>query len=439
MKPRTKFEQIVVKANKRIKGINLKAVDWADKTMIKHIAFRTKNGVAVCSDCGHKFIHKGSEKYIHCQECGRMLEIKDTRERTNKQSAYFSTLHIQDGIQVQRVYKLKVIFNKGKTYERFVTEVCRLWINKEGKTAVTGLKRTLGYYVDSFNYGSEIELRQMNDVFSHISDTYIYPKFRLIPELKRNGLKHFKFDLHPFELMSRLLKDTRVETLLKGGNKRAFIHFMKNPSNLDLCWNSYKIALRHGYKISNIQLWCDTIKLLDRCGKDIHSVRYICPQDLMAEHDRWNKKVMEIEKIEFEQRQIEWEKQRLEREKKNIEQQLNRESEFAKMKSCYFGIVIEDNDIEISVLNSVRAHLEEGTAMCHCVFSNRYYENPDSLILSAHDKEGNRIETIEFSLTLYKVIQCHGKYNKDTELHNRIISLVNDNAFRFIEAKMKTA
>ena len=27
-----------------------------------------------------------------------------------------------------------------------------------------------------------------------------------------------------------------------------------------------------------------------------------------------------------------------------------------------------------------------------------------------------------------KVVQCHGKYNKDTKYHNRIINLVNNNA-----------
>ena len=34
-----------------------------------------------------------------------------------------------------------------------------------------------------------------------------------------------------------------------------------------------------------------------------------------------------------------------------------------------------------------------------------------------------------------KVVQCHGKYNKDTEYHDRIIDLVNSNA-RLIKERM---
>lgn len=55
--------------------------------------------------------------------------------------------------------------------------------------------------------------------------------------------------------------------------------------------------------------------------------------------------------------------------------------------------------------------------------------------MSAHDKDGNRIETIEFSLTENKVIQSRGVCNSNTELHDRIVNLVNANAYRFIRTK----
>ena len=104
-------------------------------------------------------------------------------------------------------------------------------------------------------------------------------------------------------------------------------------------------------------------------------------------------------------------------------------------KSCYFGIVIKDNDIEVSVLDSIEAYQNEGEAMHHCVFKCSYYNREDSIILSAHDKDGNRIETIEFSLTENKVIQSRGVCNSNTEFHDRIVNLVNANAHRFIKAK----
>lgn len=111
------------------------------------------------------------------------------------------------------------------------------------------------------------------------------------------------------------------------------------------------------------------------------------------------------------------------------------EEDFINAKSCYFGIVIADGDIEISVLDSIEDYQSEGTAMHHCVFKCEYYAHKDSIVLSAHDKSGNRIETVEFSLTENRVIQSRGHCNTNTEYHDRIVSLVNANAHRFIEAR----
>ena len=87
------------------------------------------------------------------------------------------------------------------------------------------------------------------------------------------------------------------------------------------------------------------------------------------------------------------------------------------------------------MLDSIEAYKAEGEAMHHCVFKCEYYDKENSVILSAHDKNGNRIETIEFSLTEYKVVQSRGVCNKNTEYHDRIVNLVNANAHRFIKAR----
>lgn len=73
--------------------------------------------------------------------------------------------------------------------------------------------------------------------------------------------------------------------------------------------------------------------------------------------------------------------------------------------------------------------------MKHCVFQCEYYAKTDSVILSAHDHSGNRIETVEFSLSQGKVVQSRGVCNSNTEFHDRIIRLVNENAYRFMEAR----
>ncbi|MCF2583510.1 PcfJ domain-containing protein, partial [Bacteroides caecigallinarum] len=63
--------------------------------------------------------------------------------------------------------------------------------------------------------------------------------------------------------------------------------------------------------------------------------------------------------------------------------------------------------------------------MHHCVGS--YHKRTDSLILSA-TIDGKRIETVEVSLTTFKVVQSRGVCNSNTEYHDRIISLVESNA-----------
>lgn len=455
MKPRTKFEYLIVSLDKNIKGNKSKAIKWAMENHIKKIAYRQKSGEIKCGTCNHIFNEeKPKDRFkrhdIICPECGKSLIIFEPRKRKLYDSTIFSTLHTKRGIQVQRVFRLDVEFIRNKDCKKTIREMFRMWIDKEGHSAVTGLRRNMCYYNDIFSWTSDFELRRLNETYISLADSYVYPVYRLIPELKRNGLKRLNDELNPYILMKSLLADHRIETLFKSKDKKAFTHFFTHQYHLNLCWDSYKIAKRKGYKIKDYQMWCDMIKLLKRCGKDIRSTRYICPKDLRTEHDRWNEKVMKIERAEWDkrrieyereriEREIEWEKQRLEIEQKNLEQAKNRETKFIKMKSCYFGIVITDDEIEISVLDSIKSYLEESTAMHHCVYSNQYYEKPDSIILSAHYPNGERIETIEFSLKENKVIQCYGKYNKETELHDRIINLVNENAYRFIDAKRKAA
>lgn len=101
--------------------------------------------------------------------------------------------------------------------------------------------------------------------------------------------------------------------------------------------------------------------------------------------------------------------------------------------------IYRDGDIEISVLDSLEAYKEEGNKMKHCVFQCEYYAKTDSVILSAHDHLGNRIETVEFSLSQGKVVQSRGVCNSNTEYHDRIIRLVNENAYRFMEARRASA
>ncbi|MDK7751236.1 PcfJ domain-containing protein, partial [Brevibacterium sp. UMB10442] len=82
---------------------------------------------------------------------------------------------------------------------------------------------------------------------------------------------------------------------------------------------------------------------------------------------------------------------------KKRKEAIEAEQEYKQLKAKFFGIEFTDGIIRIHVLESVQEHLEEGTAMHHCVYDAHYYSKPQSLIFSA-TKDGERIETIEVSL-----------------------------------------
>lgn len=100
---------------------------------------------------------------------------------------------------------------------------------------------------------------------------------------------------------------------------------------------------------------------------------------------------------------------------------------YKKAKSGFFGIVFGDDKIVISVVQSVEEMAIEGEEMHHCVFACKYFSKAKSLILSAKDKDGNRVETIEVNLDTFQVVQSRGVCNKNSAYHDRILKLMEDN------------
>ena len=124
------------------------------------------------------------------------------------------------------------------------------------------------------------------------------------PEVTAQRLKGSFADIAPQKLMKALLSDSRVETILKSGRKRDLKHFIDHPQDLDFCWPSYKIVLRQKYRITDIGIWVDYLRMLDRCGKDLHNAHYVCPADLKAEHDKYQNKVRILQEQEKRKEQM---------------------------------------------------------------------------------------------------------------------------------------
>lgn len=411
MKARTKYQKQVEAANDALPLYQGKAVKWAYEHCATHYGYRLSGGKTTCMECGH--IWKTNAKKERCPECGRKLEIKDTKERVCNQSVYFCVLSTLRGLQLQRIFKLSVRQRKYQPVDYFAEEVARYWLNEKGQVAVTAKLRMMSWYYGALNMYSDIELRKDNPEYRWLADCFIYPRRRFIPTLKRNGLKNIPDNVNPLALMEGLLKDPRVETMVKADRINDASYFLSsNFRDLSHYWEAYKITLRNNYTISDINLWCDLVRLLEDCGKDTHNAYYVCPRDLKSEHDHYLRA-----KQDANQKQ-----KREEQHRKAI----MAEAVFEKAKGKFFGLQFTDGIIVISVLNSVEAYYAEGDAMHHCVGEMEYYRKPDSLVLSARIN-GERVETIEVSLSTFKIIQSRGLCNKNTEFHERIIGLVESN------------
>ena len=138
------------------------------------------------------------------------------------------------------------------------------------------------------------------------------------------------------------------------------------------------------------------------------------------------KRQVQVER-ERERQRIAWEAERLERERQRLEEMAKKKEGYIRKKAAFLNLVLTDGLIIIKVLQDIDEFYEEGKAMHHCVYTNAYYNNENSLILSARI-DGERIETVEVDLRTLKVVQSRGVCNSNTEYHDRIIKLVEDNA-----------
>ena len=235
--------------------------------------------------------------------------------------------------------------------------------------------------------------------------------------LDRNGFRGDFEGFCPQYFVAELMCNPEAEKLYK--LDRRLFRYRGND-----VLNQAKIAKRHHYLISDMSIWIDTIGLLRKLNMDDRNPKHICPENLIEWHnelmERWHriqaKEAAERHRRE-EIRRREEELQRMEREKKICEEYVNRIARFLQLN-------IHDELLDITPIPTVAAVHEEGNAMHHCVFAMGYYKNPDVLLLSARDKFGNRVETIEVNLKTYHVAQSRGVHNSNTEHHDRILSLM---------------
>ncbi|PWB00166.1 hypothetical protein C5O23_13680 [Duncaniella muris] len=441
MKPKTMIQKEVARLSATLRPISPKQTEWAYTNCVEHIAYRAKSGMLTCPDCGHSW--KSGDGTLCdtlegciCPHCGAELKVQDTRRRTQNGVRYFCILTTCRGYQVIRVAQAHYSSKKGEPMKFYCTEVVQRWISPDGKLTDMALLRTFpSYYCDQWSLYSDMEVRPYNSLYDDVCKwSEVYPLIRTIPQLRRNGFKGDFYGISPVLLFKRLLSDTRIETLMKAGEIEDMKYFILNPQNAEMLWASYLIARRHHYKINSLELWCDYLQMLNNLGQDIRNPKNICPADFIDAHDRAMRRIEAKRMKERTENERRWEAERRDREQRKLLEEKQREDDFKAMKSKFFGLVISDNEITVKVLESIEEYYEEGKAQNICVFGAGYYTKADSLVLSA--RIGDRIiETVEVDLQTLTVVQCHGKNNKNTAYHDRIVDLVNSNA-RLIRERM---
>lgn len=417
MKPRTKFQQSVVAASKHLPPLTPAQIEWGYKNCIEHIGRRTPKGLITCTECGHTWQSENGELTdnllgCECPHCHTTLKVETTLRRKFNDYEYLCIVTRCKGFQVLRFVYIECWAKVGQTPVYTHIEAVQRWIAPDGRSATFARLRPMGFFVHGWSWSSALELRAENDGKYNITPTRIYPRQRLIPELRRSGYGKQLPDVTPFDLIHLLLSENKAETLLKAGQTALVRFFARSSRNIADYWPAIRIAIRNGYAIGKPTEWCDYIDLLRFFGKDLHNAHFVCPADLPAAHDLYMTK--KRRHMQMEQRQ--------EERRKALEQ----EASFVEAKGRFFGVEFSDGEICIKVLDSVEAIRQEGEAMHHCVFTNEYYLKADSLILSA-TIDGKRIETIEVSLKRMEVVQSRGVCNKNTPYHGQILKLMKGN------------
>lgn len=404
-------------------------MDWAFETCLESYAARSRKTL-YCLECGHSWkdesVLVSAMSGCTCPNCGK--ELKEKQGQNAKDSAYFAIITAIEGVQVVRMFWVQKDFHKGTAAYSWTSEVMQHFIFNDGKV-ITLAKQVQGLsrYYDQWIHNSELQVRTSGSYQAtlryDLGPYKIYPDRKVIPELKRNGFTGHFYDFTPHKFLSLLLSIPAAETLLKSRQMNMLRHLSLHPKEVEDCWPSIRICIRNNYMIKDASLWCDYIGMLGRFGKDLRNSHYVCPVDLRAAHDRYVKKQKALDKAK-----------KLEELKADIDKA---QIKYEKKKQKYFGIMFQEQDLTVKVLEHVSEFFEEGHEHGHCVFASQYYNKENSLVLSARVND-KPVETVELSLSQMKIVQARGKGNAPTKYHSRILNLVNSNLHEIQNAMQKS-
>ena len=436
MKKLSKYNQHVLDLSAKLPPITEKQKQWFFEHCFKSTKGYFHKNTVWCLGCGNVFEHMVPELGVSievvddvvCPECGRKLKLTVSKERKYNESWYCTIITTSGGFQICRhfiaektLYKVKERIYGCQEPKYRINEAVQNWIDENGKeTIVARPTKPIQYIYDAWDFEKPMKIcSRIDQRNSYRPDKYdidaeiIYPIRKVLPTIKRNGYTGRFQGFSQCELFKLLLKDNEAEMLIKTRQYDLLRFKHKRGWGVLPFSHSVKIANRNGYIIKDASMWHDYLVLLRYFNLDTHNAHYVCPDNLKAEHDKLMKRKQRIDA-------------RIAREKMLAESE-KWESEYKESKCRYFGICFGNENIVITVIQSVAEIAEEGMNMKHCVYTNGYYKLVNSLILSAKDSKGNRLATIELDLKSYEVVQCRSKCNSKSPFHDEILRLVKDN------------
>ena len=473
MKPRNKLERSIVAMADSLPPLTEQQRDFAKGLFPAEALYYSRRGnncEFYCQCCGAmvptigKWIMEEHDTDTWtCPVCGAQCKVLpqysggwnhnyDRRTGAFSQSPttarYVTLADTHEGYQVFRTFEVHRWngrsdtggVHRGCPTEFYFREIYQNWIDEKGRETIVSRPYTRGFNHHSWSYRGPWGIGrhnahcsgyyQFDDVFT-LDGHWWFPGSRITQRLRRNGftgrlLRGTEAKADMAKLAICVLTDNRFEELVKTGQGQLAAYLIDNGRHdLKTYLRTIRVATRHGYRIKEPDLWLDYIDDIRFLHLDDRNPHYICPVDIKDAHAAMQRRRdREEERIKFESR---------------VKQAEKYEAQYAKDKARYFGIAFGDDTVQVVVLQTVKEVLAEGCAMHHCVFNNGYYKEKNSVLLSARDAAGNRLETVEVNISPLRVAQIRGLQNQPTKLHNHIVALVEANLDLFRRAAKRKA
>ena len=434
MKPSTKAQREVAELTATLPAFNERDLKDARRGYARvYVGAKT----AWCNCCGNVWEsdlwgrRKENEVCPHCGAKGKV--VKSAGKRTSDEKYYVTFVRVVKDWQVIRTAICRRIVEKGDLENVYfsINEVYQRWMRPNTVDVIVGrgVHGMYSYYCDVWNHDSAWTIRKEHLRFELEGD--VCGKVQLSKVVRRNGEKTIRRDVGVKDLLWHIIHDERAEILAKGKQWDMLTHLTAPSKARDVgrWWKEIRVAMRNGYHIKDAGLWLDMVELLHKCGKDVRNPHYICPANLHAAHDA--ALMMDARRLDR------IAAQRADEEKDRKARKVLADAElaarYAERVSRWLDVMIRGKGITIRPLQNIREFYEEGEAMHHCVFNNGYYKKDGILVLTAR-KAGVRLETIEVDTTKWRILQCRGRFNKESAYHKEILSLMEKNMNKLRQA-----